>query len=153
MTQDDNGLMTFSQRVKMKESVRHGKTLAELEEENALLRAKYTKALLLLRQYKSRAELALKGKDDFSENIFPEPIEAGPIGKEKVTNMWRERLLRMNSISPRKERTVEPARDQKPIEVLELAEALNSGEIRLEPSTNQVEDSFEDISELLSFRS
>ena len=73
--------------------------------------------------------------------------------KAKKTNMWRERLLRMNSISPRKELRVESVSpktvtcpDLPQNEVFQLAEKLNSGEFRLPDQPECPEE----ISQLLS---
>jgi hypothetical protein len=105
--------------------------MEELERENAELRAKYAKALDLLRRYKQHVELNLS---------HAQPDEKEP-PQTKVTNMWRERLLRMNSLSPRKE----PVRKQE--DVLELAAALNSGDFQLNPLQNS-QDNLEEISKL-----
>ena len=141
MVNEIDGLMTFSQRVALQKD----RTIVELEEENARLRAKYAKALSLLREYKCRTENTLTDRV-----TAPQEPEAG----DKVKNMWRDRLLRMNSVSPRKGHQLkqEELSLDKPVEVLELAEALNSGEIQLDKFNNE-EDNFDEISELLAFRS
>ena len=133
-------LVPFAQRVKKQEAQRAERTIVELERENAELRRKYHKALELLREYKRRAELTAG---------YPVVLEVEPLqqfSKEKPTSVWKDRLLRMNSISPRKE--PRKPEEEKPVEVLELAEALNSGGIRLSP--HQADQ--EDISSLLSLR-
>jgi hypothetical protein len=140
MKKHNSGLMTFAQRVNDKAALRHERTIEELEEENSRLRAKYSKALFLLRQYKFQAERSTLPDPTRENDLSPTSVTEK---EQKVTNVWRERLLRMNSISPRKEREIE----SRPVEVLELAEALNSGEIRLE---SKREENVDEISELLS---
>ena len=130
-------LVPFAQRVKKQENERIERTLADLKRENAELRKKYHTALLLLREYKNRAEMAAALTSEPTQQFY----------REKGASVWKDRLLRMHSVSPRKE----PQRrsEEKPVEVLELAEALNSGEIKLD--IHHVDQ--EDISEILCFRS
>lgn len=120
--------------------------IRELEQENSILRAKYAKALELLRRYKTQVEIGtLPLSAKLPAGTDPESIS---VGKEKITNVWREKLLRMNSLSPRKEptrlKTSEPIFNR---DVLDLAEALNSGDFRLDTDHGEC---MEEISELLS---
>ena len=146
MSTDENRFVPFVERVRSNGDQRRDHTIRELERENAILRAKYAKALELLRRYKARAETADSSQGEHGTTpADPEPVADG---KEKISNVWRERLLRMNSLSPRKEssrpKTSGHIHNR---EVLDLAEALNSGEFRLESDPGE---NVQEISDLLS---
>lgn len=120
--------------------------IRELEQENSILRAKYAKALELLRRYKTQVEIGTFPLGAQPPAATDPELTSG--GKEKITNVWREKLLRMNSLSPRKEptrlKTSGPIQNR---DVLDLAEALNSGEFRLDTDYGEC---VEEISDLLS---
>jgi hypothetical protein len=146
MSPDNSSLLPFNERVRQQELHRLEARVKELERDNSELRAKYVKALELLRAYKNQAQLvpASQHGSDMRNSDNPEAIP-----KDKVTSMWRDRLLRMNSISPRKEH---PKKEDKPPDIFELAEALNSGEIRLEEPQIKAEHYHEKQADISPFR-
>ena len=142
------------------------KLIEDLQQENEELREKLGKALLLLSLYKGRCEQKLNEikhiEDtspttiskrsllsrylDLSQQRIEDPPNRKPaIPKERVTNMWRDRLLKRNSQSPQKKAIEEPNND-----VLDLARQLNSRDVKVSKKQPPVE--VEEISLLLSRR-
>ncbi len=146
MSTDENRFIPFADRVRLSGDQRRDQMIRELEQENSILRAKYAKALELLRRYKTQVEIGAFPLGEQAPTAT-DP-ESSSEGKEKITNVWREKLLRMNSLSPRKEptrlKTSGPIHNR---DVLDLAEALNSGEFRLDTDNGEC---VEEISDLLS---
>jgi hypothetical protein len=142
------------------------KVIEDLQKENKELREKLGKALLLLSLYKGRCEQKLneiKHIEDNSPTTISKrsllsryldlsqqrndesPNQKPSIPKERVTNMWRDRLLKRNSQSPQKKTIEEPNND-----VLDLARQLNSRDVKVSKKQPPVE--VEEISLLLSRR-
>lgn len=155
--------------------------IGELELENEELRRKYKQALQLLSMYKSKAELVLKSSSlknhvEQENQEIPIPSKRSLLAKyleihnastrrddttpssasrsgslSKTKNIWKEKLMELNGLSPREPRLQEENEQDELI--FGLAKSLNSGEFLLDrPSGKQADDQIEEISHLLRRR-